>query len=96
MKSIGRSPEAIERRSARKRRDYLVTVCDACCTASCWHGDFLCGRAGAAGTKQVMKSRLTQLALEAPYHYSRRRILEVTGQDPCPGALAEPIRKVVP
>ena len=64
--------------------DYWVTVCDACLRASCWHGDFYCDNAKAAGIKEVRASELLRLDTEDVQHFSRERIATVTGELPCP------------
>jgi purine nucleoside permease len=63
-----------------KGKDYYVTVCDACSTASCWHGEHMCQRSKTSGTRQVTASRLTELSLEHPSNYSREKLLEVCGR----------------
>jgi hypothetical protein len=42
----------------------VVTVCDACQKASCWHWKFPCEAARAAGTKQMTVGELRKLELE--------------------------------
>ncbi len=67
--------------------DYYVTVCDACSTASCWHGEFMCQRAKTSGTRQTTASRLSELQLEHSSNYSREKLLDVCGRveevEPC-------------
>jgi hypothetical protein len=46
------------------RPDPLITVCDQCLTASCWHGVFMCQRSFAAGTIRVPRSDLARLNRE--------------------------------
>ena len=59
--------------------DYLVTVCDHCLTASCWHGVFMCDMAQGAGTVNMRASTLRKLDMESPDNYSRDRLLDVCG-----------------
>lgn len=42
----------------------VVTVCDACHQASCWHGKFFCDRAQGAGTVDLTLATLMGLRLE--------------------------------
>lgn len=60
-------------------QDRRVTVCDACLTASCWHGVFMCDRAQSAGTTERTVAELEALGREHPSHYSREVVLEVCG-----------------
>lgn len=62
-----------------KRRDYLVTVCDACSRASCWHGEFMCEDAAGAGTKDVLASELRTLKAEHSSHFTRKELMRVCG-----------------
>lgn len=59
--------------------DYLVTVCDACLRASCWHLIFPCHKAATSGTKDVHASTLRKLAKEHPSYFSREALLRVCG-----------------
>lgn len=59
--------------------DYYVTVCDACSTASCWHGEHMCQRSKTSGTRQVKASRLRSLSLEHEDNFSHEKLLEVCG-----------------
>ncbi|SEC74256.1 Uncharacterised protein (plasmid) [Tsukamurella tyrosinosolvens] len=43
-----------------------VTVCDACLTATCWQGEFMCQAAIGAGTTDLPLSRLRKLNREHP------------------------------
>lgn len=60
--------------------DYIVTVCDACFTASCWHGRFMCQQSQGAGTKDVLASELLKLGKEHPDNFSREELLRVAGR----------------
>ena len=51
--------------------DRLVTVCDKCLRASCWHGEFMCDDARSAGTVQKTVAQLRSLRLEHPHHFSK-------------------------
>jgi epoxyqueuosine reductase QueG len=44
----------------------LITVCDKCLTASCWHGKFMCQQSDHAGTTQQTRRELIALGLEHP------------------------------
>ena len=62
-----------------RRRDYLVTVCDACQRACCWHGLFYCEDYQTAGTKDVPASQLRKLKAEHSSYYSARELMRVCG-----------------
>jgi hypothetical protein len=56
-----------------------VTVCDACLTASCWHGTFPCQRSRDSGTTTRTVGELDGLGQEHPSHYAlTRRSVEGT------------------
>jgi len=57
-----------------KRRERLITVCDACLCASCWHGIFLCEDYQTAGTVQKTPRELRKLDREHPSYYSRAEV----------------------
>ena len=42
----------------------LVTVCDSCFRASCWHGMFYCNNYQSAGTVEKTPEELTALNTE--------------------------------
>lgn len=46
--------------------DRLVTVCDKCLTANCWHGRHMCQYSDSAGTVDLPVSTLARLAREHP------------------------------
>ena len=48
----------------RKEGERMVTVCDACLQASCWHGLFMCSESQNAGTVDKPVSELRTLNLE--------------------------------
>ncbi len=83
-------PQARTQRSNRRRpprrgdgacevSDYWVTVCSACRTASCWHGEFMCDRFRDAGTIDVLASAIRGEDRENRSNYSIRKIREVCG-----------------
>lgn len=47
-------------------REELITVCDQCLTATCWHGVFMCDKAVGAGLTQRKRSELLALNREHP------------------------------
>lgn len=61
------------------RRAYWVTVCDACRTASCWHGEFMCQASGGAGTTEVLASVLDAEDREHRDNYSEAELQRVCG-----------------
>ena len=61
------------------RVDYVVTVCAACLTASCWHGEFMCQRAANASVTTRLASELRALGREHSDHFSRESIREISG-----------------
>jgi hypothetical protein len=61
------------------RRQRLITVCDACLRASCWHGLFLCEDYQTAGTTQKTVRELRKLDLEHADYYSRKEVERVCG-----------------
>ena len=58
----------------------MITVCEACSTASCWHGDWMCEKATHAGSKELPRRKLLELSLENPEYFSDATLKEVTGQ----------------
>lgn len=64
--------------------DYLVTVCDVCRCASCWHGEFYCDAAQTAGLVRVPASVLCEEKREHPDHFSPAKIERVCGEKPTP------------
>ena len=62
-------------------RDYYVTVCEACGTASCWHGEHMCPEARNADIKTSTASTLRSLNSEHPSNYSRKKLRDVYGHD---------------
>lgn len=65
---------------ADPKRDYWVTVCAHCLTASCWHGSFLCQKFETAGVVEKKASELDLLNKEHPSHYSVSRLTKVCGR----------------
>lgn len=60
-------------------RDYLVTVCDECLCASCWHGEIMCQDAYLARTRRMKASELNRLNKEHPSYYRPTRLLKICG-----------------
>lgn len=61
------------------RRVRLITVCDKCLRASCWHGEFMCQEAGTAGTVQKTAAELREIGAEHADYYSRKNVERVCG-----------------
>lgn len=59
--------------------DYLVTVCSACRTASCWHGEFMCERSRDANVVDVRASVLRSEKREHPDNFSEAKLYNVCG-----------------
>ena len=49
-----------------KYLEELITVCDKCFMASCWHGIFMCDNARLAGTVEKTREELIKLNREHP------------------------------
>lgn len=62
--------------------DYDVTVCAACLTACCWHGEHMCQAAETASTAIMRASELRKLNRENASYYTRDRIEMITGVRP--------------
>lgn len=62
-----------------------VTVCGACLTASCWHGEFMCEKSRTAKTVQRSVAELRALNREHPQNYSVRRVREACGEQDVEG-----------
>lgn len=60
-------------------RPRLITVCDKCLQASCWHGEFMCFEARTAGTVRKTEAELDALHLEHPSHYSVENVARICG-----------------
>lgn len=60
-------------------RDYVVTVCAECLTASCWHGEFMCERSRSAKTADRKASDLREARLEHADNFSPAKLLKVCG-----------------
>lgn len=56
------------------RRIRLITVCDACMRACCWHGIFMCDESRSAGTTQKTASELRRLNREHSDYYSKSEV----------------------
>lgn len=63
-------------------KDWCVTICDACRTASCWHGEFMCERSQHAGTTEAWASQLDVEHREHRSNYSLTKLRAVTGSEP--------------
>jgi hypothetical protein len=63
-----------------KHGDYLVTVCDACLRASCWHGYYRCDAWRSAGTVDRRASELLAIGAEHPDKFSRATVLRECGE----------------
>lgn len=59
--------------------DYWVTVCAACQTAACWHGELMCGAHIGAGTEEFLASALRPRGLENQQNYRPEKIISVEG-----------------
>lgn len=59
----------------------MITVCEECHRASCWHGEYMCDEARSCGTIEMSEEELRKLNLEHPHHYSKKKIKEVCGID---------------
>jgi hypothetical protein len=75
------NPTIIEQDAAvtRPRRIRLITVCDKCFRASCWHGVFMCDKSITAGTIQKTAAELRKLNVEHSDYYSKREVEKVCG-----------------
>lgn len=51
----------------------LITVCDNCLRASCWHGIFMCDDAKSAGTTEKTEKELLALGLEHSCYWDQTR-----------------------
>jgi epoxyqueuosine reductase QueG len=60
-------------------KDRIVTVCDKCLTACCWHGELMCDDAKESGTIDKTVEELDRLNREHPSHYSIEKIRRVCG-----------------
>lgn len=47
----------------------MITVCDRCFRASCWHGVWMCDEYLTGGTVDKPMSELIELDLEHPNHW---------------------------
>ena len=55
----------------------MVTACDKCLRACCWHGIFLCDDARYAGTVDKPASELVALGREHPDYFSEEAVRRV-------------------
>lgn len=56
------------------RRIRLITVCDACMRACCYHGIFMCDGSRNAGTIQKTAGELRKLNREHSDYYSKASV----------------------
>lgn len=61
------------------RRTRLITVCDHCFKASCWHGIFLCDDSYGARTVEKTARQLRKLNVEHPDYYSAKHVAKHCG-----------------
>lgn len=64
--------------------NHLVTVCDVCFCASCWHGLLYCSDYQNAGVIRKTVDDLDALKKENPDYYSREAILKTCGPSSLP------------
>lgn len=57
-----------------KDNERLVTVCDACFCATCWHGIFLCQKSRDAGIIKKSIAELTLLNAEHPSYWNKEHL----------------------
>lgn len=62
-----------------QKPDRIVTVCSACLTASCWHGEMMCEDSRGAGTVSMPARELDKLGREHPSAYSVEKVRRVCG-----------------
>ena len=61
------------------KNDKLITVCDACFCATCWHGIFLCDDAYGAGTVEKTVKELKNLNVEHPCYWADKHLNKIMG-----------------
>ncbi len=64
--------------------DKIVTVCDSCFMASCWHGEFMCDEAQMAGTVEKTADELIELNIEHWSHWlsvDEYKTYQITGSE---------------
>lgn len=61
------------------RRVRLITVCNKCFRACCWHGIMMCDESYSAGTVEKTAAELRKLNVEHPDYYSAREVERVCG-----------------
>lgn len=61
------------------KRVRLITVCDKCFRACCWHGVLMCDASGSAGAVQKTAAELRKLGAEHPDYFSKREVERVCG-----------------
>ena len=60
------------------RDNKVITVCNACLCATCWHGLFLCNESRNAGTVEKKVRDLKKLNLEHPKYWSIKHLNKVS------------------
>lgn len=68
-----------DRRIPDVSTDYWVTVCSACRTASCWHGESMCGWGRTASTIEILASVLRIEGREHRDNFSVSKLEAVCG-----------------
>ncbi len=58
-------------------KDRLITVCDACLTACCWHGIFYCDKYKTAGLVEKTVGELRILKREHPSYWSKKHLAKI-------------------
>ncbi len=59
--------------------EQLIEVCDACLTAACWYGEFMCQKAEHAGTILKTVAELRKLNAEHERYWSDAKLEEIYG-----------------
>lgn len=67
--NAGAALERVRGEANRRGDDWMVTVCAACLTASCWHGGAPCEGSATAGTLEMNAVALVRLGREHPDHW---------------------------
>ena len=59
--------------------DRVITVCDSCLRACCWHGIFYCDNYKTAGLIEKSVRELKQLQREHPSYWSKAHLEKIYG-----------------
>lgn len=62
--------------------DVIVTICEACRTAACWWGIFMCYDSASANVTKVLRRDLVKERRESPDYFSDATIRKHTSADP--------------